>query len=117
MTLKLIVIRTKELERLAKFYEVLGLSLQYHKHGPSPYHYSGNLGETVLELYPLAKTQDEPDKHFRIGIGIKNFEVIVNNLKENGTPFFQDPMDTEFGLMAIVADPDNRKVEIYKVTH
>jgi len=114
MILKLIVIRTGNLERLAKFYNGLGLSLEYHKHGNSPYHYSGNLGETVLEIYPLAKGQEKVDNHFRIGLGVDNFNEIIADLKADNTTFIMDPTDTEFGLMAIVLDPDNRKVELYK---
>jgi len=114
MILKLIVIRTGNLERLAKFYQGLGLSLEYHKHGKSPYHYSGNIGETVLEIYPLAKDQKGVDNYFRIGLGVDNFDEIIANLKADNISFIMHPTDTEFGLMAIVLDPDNRKVELYK---
>jgi lactoylglutathione lyase len=31
------------------------------------------------------------------------------------TPFLVDPINTEFGFMAIVSDPDHRKVELYKL--
>jgi len=116
MILKLIVIRTGNLERLAKFYQGLGLSLEYHKHGKSPYHYSGNIGETVLEIYPLAKGQADVDTHFRIGLGVDHFDEIIASLKLDNATFIMDPADTEFGLMAIILDPDNRKVELYK-TH
>ncbi|GAB2766759.1 hypothetical protein GCM10027275_06020 [Rhabdobacter roseus] len=116
MILKLIVIRTNNLERLAKFYQGLGLSLEYHKHGKSPFHYSGIIGETVLEIYPLAKGQEYVDSHFRIGLGLDNFDEIIANFKEDNRTFIMDPTDTDFGLMAIVLDPDNRKVELYK-TH
>jgi predicted enzyme related to lactoylglutathione lyase len=116
MILKLIVIRTGNLKRLAKFYQGLGLSLEYHKHGKSPYHYSGNLGETVLEIYPLAKGQENVDNHFRIGFGVDNFDETIANLKVENSTFIMESADTEFGLMAIVLDPDGRKVELYK-TH
>ncbi|RYZ82777.1 MAG: glyoxalase/bleomycin resistance/extradiol dioxygenase family protein [Moraxellaceae bacterium] len=114
MTLKLIVIRTGDLERLAKFYERLGFQLEYHKHGKSPYHYSGNIADTVLEIYPLAKDQHDADKHFRVGIGLENFDQIIAKLKVDGVKFIMDPTDTDFGFMAIVSDPDSRKVELYK---
>ncbi len=57
MELKLIVIRTSDPERLASFYSLLGLVFDYHKHGNSPFHYGATIGQTVLEIYPLAKTR------------------------------------------------------------
>ena len=110
------VIRSQDLDRLAAFYRSVGLSLEYHKHGKSPFHYSANIGDTVLELYPLAKGQTEADKHFRIGFGIDNFEDTITRLRELNTPFVMDATNTEFGFMAIVSDPDDRKVELYKLT-
>lgn len=114
MIVKLIVIRSGNIERLAGFYQNLGLSLQYHKHGKSPYHYSGIIGETVLEIYPLASGQQDVDIHFRIGLGIDNFGEVITKLQADKTTFIMDPSNTEFGLMAIVLDTDNRKVELYK---
>jgi len=50
----------------------------------------------------------------RIGIGIENFDEIIARLKDGNVPFVMDPINTEFGFMAIVSDPDNRKIELYK---
>ena len=116
MILKLIVIRSQNLEEVATFYRSVGLSLEYHKHGKSPFHYSASIGETVLELYPLAKGQMEADKHFRIGFGINDFEDTITRLRDLNTPFVMEATNTEFGFMAIVSDPDDRKVELYKIT-
>lgn len=57
MDLRLIVIRTSDPERLAGFYSFWGLVFDHHKHGSSPYHYGTTIGQTVLEIYPLAKTR------------------------------------------------------------
>ena len=114
MNIKLLVLRTPDLERLATFYKNIGILLEYHKHGNSPFHYSSTISGTVLELYPLAKGQMEADKHFRLGFGIDDFEATLVRLKEGGTPIVMEATKTEFGLMAIVSDPDQRKVELYK---
>ena len=58
MDLTLLVIRSAIPEQLAQFYTQLGLTFEYHKHGNGPYHYSTHLGHTVLEIYPLAKGQE-----------------------------------------------------------
>lgn len=62
MEIRLLVIRTSDIDRLASSYELFGLEFEYHKHEKSPYHYSASIGNTVLEIYPLAKGQAEPDK-------------------------------------------------------
>lgn len=68
----------------------------------------------VLEIYPLTKSQTEPDKNLRLGFGIDNFDQIVLHLKTLKVPFPLEPTQTEFGFMAIISDPDERKIELYK---
>lgn len=113
MELRLIVIRTSNIKRLSDFYSLFGLSFNYHKHGQSPYHYSTTIGALVVEIYPLAKGQEEVDKHLRIGLAIDNFQVTLEKLKGANAQFIMEPTLTEFGYMAVVADPDNRKIELY----
>jgi len=114
MELKLIVIRTSDPERLASFYSLLGLVFDHHKHGNSPFHYGATIGQTVLEIYPLAKGQIEPDKHLRLGFAVENFEKKIETLKQKQVPFAADPAQTEFGYLAVIIDPDGRKFELYK---
>jgi len=77
-------------------------------------HYSATTGQTVLEIYPLTKSQIEPDKYLRLGFGIDNFDRIVATLKEKMIPFSLEPTQTDFGFMTIISDPDDRKIELYK---
>lgn len=114
MELRLLVIRTAEPEKLAKFYTILGFTFDYHKHGNSPFHYSATFGQTVLEIYPLTKSQTGADKNLRLGFGIDNFDNIIDELKENNISFLLEPTQTDFGFMAIIEDPDGRKLEISK---
>ena len=81
MDLRLIVLRTSDPKRLADFYSLLGLTFDYHKHGNSPFHYGASIGELVLEIYPLTKSQTEPDKHLRLGFGIDDFDETIKSLK------------------------------------
>ncbi len=113
MQIKLIVIRTNEPEKLANFYSLLGLVFEYHQHGNSPFHYSAVIGETVLEIYPLAKNQTEPDKHLRLGFTVDNFEQILEKLRQNEV-IFSAPTNTAFGFLTLASDPDGRKIEIYR---
>jgi len=114
MEVKLIVIRTSDIKILADFYSKFGLTFDYHKHGNSPYHYSATLGQTVLEIYPLTKSQTVPDKNLRLGFSVDNFETVISDLKNTGTVFISEPIQTDFGYLAIIEDPDGRKIELYK---
>ncbi|MFB9077503.1 VOC family protein [Flavobacterium procerum] len=113
MEIRLIVIRTKEQKRLANFYNLLGLTFDYHKHGNSPMHYSATIGSLVFEIYPLTKNQTEADKSTRLGFAIDNFEKTLDLLRNNGIAF-SEPIQTDFGFLTIISDPDGRKIELYK---
>jgi len=114
MEIRLLVIRTLEIERLANFYALLGLTFEYHKHGKSPYHYSAPVGNTILEIYPLAKGQTDADKELRLGFALNDFENTMTTLKDRNVEFVSEPMQTDYGFMAIIKDPDGRRIELYK---
>lgn len=114
MEIRLIVIRTADMVQLAEFYSLLGLTFEYHKHGKSPYHYSTTINSTVLEIYPLAKEQAAPDKELRLGFAVNDFDNTVQVLKDKGVTFITEPVQTDFGYLAIMSDPDGRKIEVYR---
>jgi len=114
MELRLLVIRTPDMPKLADFYSLLGLTFEYHKHGKSPIHYFASIGSTTLEIYPLSKGQTEADKDLRLGFAVDNFENILQVLKEKNTEFLSEPMQTDYGFMTIIKDPDGRKIELYE---
>jgi len=114
MEIRLVVIRTAEITQLADFYALLGLTFEYHKHGKSPYHYSAPVGNTILEIYPLAKGQAEADKELRIGFVLEDFDSTMAILKARDVEFVSEPLQTDYGFMAIVKDPDGRRIELYK---
>ena len=114
MDIRLLVLRSNDPKKLADFYSLFGLTFDLHKHGNSPFHYSASIGQTILEIYPLAKNQTEPDKNLRLGFGIDNFDQTVLTLKELQVPFSLEPTQTEFGFMAVISDPDERKIELYR---
>jgi len=99
---------------LVEMYSILGLNFEYHKHGKSPYHYSTEINETVLEIYPLAKNQNLPDNNLRLGFKIDDFDLKIAILKEKNIVFINEPIETQFGFMAIIEDIDGRKIELYK---
>ena len=114
MEIRVLVIRTSDIARLADFYTLLGLTFEYHKHGKSPYHYSTPIGNSILEIYPLAKGQTDADKELRLGFALDDFENTITTLKERSVEFVSEPMQTDYGFMAIIKDPDGRRIELYK---
>jgi len=112
MELTLLVIRSAIPEQLAAFYTSLGLHFDHHQHGNGPFHYSAHIGPTVLEIYPLVKNQDKADTNLRLGLAMREFDARISHLKEVGVTFHQAPTSTEWGMMAVVLDPEGRKVEL-----
>lgn len=114
MELRLLVLRSDIPEKTASFYNLLGCSFEYHQHGNGPFHYAGKIGKAILEIYPLTKAQTEADKNIRLGFAIEHFDSIIKTLQAHHISFATMPTKTEFGFMAVVIDPDQRKVELYK---
>lgn len=116
MYVSLIVIRSADMEALKSFYEHFGINWDYHRHGNSPLHYSAKIDKTLIEIYPLAKDQNSIDGHLRLGFAIDDFDKAIIRLKNAGVNFVSDPTETEFGISAIVRDPEGRRVELYKIS-
>lgn len=114
MKLKLLVLRTPDPQALAHFYSQLGLSFEYHQHDNSPYHYSTYLRETVLEIYPLSKNQQQADSTLRLGFELDHFDEILQQLARQNVKIVAAPVQTEWGVVAVIEDPDGRKIELYK---
>lgn len=87
MEIKLIVIRTSDMPRLVAFYQLLRLTFDYHKHSGSPYHFSAQVGDLVIEIYPLAKGQTDADKYLRLGFEIADFDKTIGILKDRDIVF------------------------------
>ena len=62
----------------------------------------------------MTKSQTDADKNLRLGVGIDNFDQTILTLKELQVQFSFEPTQTDFEFMAIITDPDERKIELYK---
>ena len=101
-------------ERLAAFYERLGLSFIQHRHGSDTEHHAAELGGTVFEIYP-AKEGDVPTK-IRLGFQVESVDMLVRGLEANGVTIVSVPKDSEWGRRAVVADPDGNRVELTEIS-
>ncbi len=112
--LKLLVLKSGQLDRLREFYGRLGLAFTDERHGGGPLHYSAPVGEFVLELYPLPEGISLPDTTTRLGFTVNNLDTVLESLRGLGTLISSPARQTEWGYRAVVRDPDGRTVELYQ---
>lgn len=114
VSLKLLVLKTRQVEKLLAFYQTLGIAFAQEQHGKGPVHHSGVIGGAVLELYPLANEVSTADQTTRLGFVVANVDQIVESLQASGTPVTSPPTKTAWGYRAVLQDPDGRAVELYQ---
>lgn len=109
--LNLLVIRSEEPARAVNFYELLGLRFQEEQHGKGPVHWAAQSVGLVMEIYP-ARSHDEVDRSTRLGFDVDDVQSVVDSLREHGLEIVNDLKQTQWGLRAVVKDPDGRLVEL-----
>jgi hypothetical protein len=114
-SLALVVIRSRDMEKLASFYSALGFIFTRHRHGNGPEHFSCTIGGTVFEIYP-SSTADEATTATRLGFSVPSLASTLDILRGLGTTILTEPSDTPFGLRAVVKDFEGHKVELYEKT-
>lgn len=113
ISLTLLVLKTSQVDRLRTFYAALGIELNEERHGKGPIHYSGRIGELVLEVYPLPEDAGV-DSTTRLGFAVENLAETLAALQNIGTPVVTPAQETAWGQRAVVRDPDGRAVELYQ---
>lgn len=109
-TVNLIVIRSKEIDRAAEFYQQLGLALTKHRHGNGPLHYSACVNGIVFELYPLGV--HPPTVGTRVGFCVDDLSSTLHRLTAIGAEVVSGPAESEWGFRAVLKDPDGHVVEL-----
>lgn len=110
-SLNLVVIRSKDLSRASKFYELIGLTFQQHAHGDGPVHLASESTSSVFEVYPLIEGQPSTEAT-RIGFSVSDVDLIVQQLAAAGAVVHRQPKDSPWGRRAVVRDFDNHLVEL-----
>lgn len=111
--LSLVVMRAHDVDRLASFYEALGLHFTRHRHGKGPEHVSATIGETVFEIYP-ANGANESTVSTRLGFSVPSLTNALGQLRGRHATVLTEPSDTPFGRRAVVRDFEGHKVELYE---
>ncbi|MDB5348343.1 MAG: hypothetical protein JWP89_6720 [Schlesneria sp.] len=109
-TLSLVVIRVSDITRSAEAYSILGITFQQEQHGNGPVHYSSSVGETIFELYPA--TERSPVTSCRFGFAVACMDDVIAKWRERGREIVAEPIDSPWGLRAVIADPDGHKIEL-----
>ena|SRR5215472_2081727 len=110
--LSLVVIRARDIDRLARFYEVLGLQFTKHRHGNGPEHLSSQAGDTVFEIYPAG--DNESTASTRLGFSVPSLNEALGRLRDLDVTVLAEPSDTPFGRRAVVKDFEGHKIELYE---
>src|SRR5690606_7727103 len=114
-TLNLIVLRTADIRATLAFYRALGMVFVEEQHGTSPVHYSCELGDLMVEIYPTEPNvapDGRPAGATMIGFRVESVERVVENLRRLEAPILTEPQQSEWGRRAVVQDPDGRAIEL-----
>lgn len=114
VSLMLLVLKTRQVDRLRAFYQALGIELVEEQHADGPVHYAGKIGDAVLEIYPLPDEGGAADATTRLGFAVDRLAEVVQTLHAVGAVITAEPRQTAWGLRAVVRDPDGRAVELYQ---
>ncbi len=110
-TPNLLVIRSKDIHRAAKFYQEMGMTFDLHSHGKGPEHYASEIDGFVFEIYPIKNDNDDTSKA-RIGFNVDDVDHVVTVLREIQATVVTDATDSEWGRRAVVKDFDGHTVEL-----
>lgn len=112
VALSLLVLKTRQMDSLRKFYGALGIDFSEEQHGKGLVHWAGRVGDVVFEIYPLPDAMSSADSATRLGFTVANVIEIVEALQALDIAVVTKPQMTEWGFRAVVRDPDGRAVEL-----
>lgn len=97
VSLSLLVLKTRQMEKLRIFYSDVGIKFDDEKHGTGPKHLAGKLNETVFEIYPLADG-DQTDSTTRIGFFVEDVDLVLESLWRNKFCELKKAKETEWAI-------------------
>jgi predicted enzyme related to lactoylglutathione lyase len=110
--LNLVVLRVADLSRAEAFYRAIGLDFVRHAHGKGPEHLACERDGIVFELYPATAAQPVAPST-RVGFAVPDVATAVTAASAvAGVAVVTAPTQSEWGLRAVLADPDGHRVEL-----
>lgn len=101
----IIVIYVSDLEVSREFYDTLGFDLQKEQHGNGPIHYSAQLEQILIELYPKYKATS----HIRLGLKTSAFTKVMSAIKNKWGLWY---LLQESESAALLFDPDENIIHL-----
>lgn len=89
----------------------MGITFTEEQHGKGPVHSVGQLGEMVMEIYPL-HPDATTDTTTRLGFQVESLDAVLGNLAKHDAKVVTAAKETPWGYRAVVLDPDGRSVEL-----
>lgn len=111
ISFNLIVLRVATIEQSLAFYRALGLLFEQHQHGSGAVHYASTLGSVTLELYPR-RNEADTTRAVRIGFAVADLDTTIARLEQQGVRIITAPHNSMWGRRAVVADPDDHRIEL-----
>jgi lactoylglutathione lyase len=105
--LNLVVIRSADIEASATCYAALGLEFVKHRHGKGLEHFACEQDGMVFEIYPGDGTLG-----VRLGFEVPSMAEAVLGWTHAGGAVSSEPKESEWGLRAVLTDPDGHKIEL-----
>jgi catechol 2,3-dioxygenase-like lactoylglutathione lyase family enzyme len=112
VSLTLLVLKTRQVEQIRHFYQILGVELAEEQHGKGPVHFAGRAGDVVIEIYPLPDDGTPVDCSTRLGFTVEDVDKVFQTLEGIGIKVVTLPKETAWGYQTVVRDPDGRAVEL-----
>ena len=88
--LKLLVIKTQDLEKVTHFYRLIGITFTEERHGNGPRHFAAEIRQTIFEVYP-AKDADAIDRSTRLGFSVSGLTEVMDLLQSHDVELIQEP--------------------------
>jgi predicted enzyme related to lactoylglutathione lyase len=108
--LNLLVLRARDPERLARFYEAFGLTFYAERHAKGPVHQTCNVDGAVLEIYPL-REGDSPTTGTRLGFCVPSLAEALDACNRDAR-LLSAPTKSQWGYRAVLEDPEGHKIEL-----
>ena len=110
--LKLIMLVVRDMGRSVRFYrDVIGLKLMFETPGWAQL----DAGNIQLGLHPESeRLKTKPSEGCSFGFYVKDIQQTVNDLRAKGATVTMEPKKEEFGMLALVADPDGYTEQLFQ---
>ena len=103
--LNLIVIRSKDMDKLVSFYALFDIDFVKHRHDKGPEHFSAEMEPLVFEIYQQRSDEDSTTK-VRLGFKVDKLDKVLADLTGSGATIVSEAKNSSWGRRAVITDPE-----------